>query len=193
MDRGKEPAVTDAAAADAIESQRLRLVSVGPDFMRAVLEGRTHDAEALAGAPLPREWLADAEPLVRLRLRQLEEDPGAQPWLLRLLVLARTGELIGHINFHEPPRDRDWVEIGYSILPAHQRRGYATEAAHAMFRWAASRGVRCFRASVSPQNEASLGMVAKMGFRRIGVQWDDVDGEEIVFEAARDVVLRSSP
>ena len=39
-----------------------------------------------------------------------------------------------------------------------------------------------FRASVAPDNVPSLAVVAKFGFRQVGVQIDDIDGEELVFE-----------
>jgi ribosomal-protein-alanine N-acetyltransferase len=101
-----------------------------------------------------------------------------------LIVVRDTGEMAGYANFHAPPEDRGWVEIGYQIRPEFRRRGYAFEAVIAMFLWAAERGVDRFRASVSPGNEPSLAMVRKMGFSRVGQQWDDVDGLEFVFEAS---------
>ena len=52
-----------------------------------------------------------------------------------------------------------------------------------MIRWAcAERGVETFVVSISPSNEASLGMAAKLGFEQVGSQIDEVDGEEWVFE-----------
>jgi RimJ/RimL family protein N-acetyltransferase len=114
----------------------------------------------------------------------MESDPSTRPWLLRLIVIRETGELAGYVNFHAPPGDEGWVEIGYQIQPRFRRRGYATEAAYAMFLWAGAQGVQRLRASVSPDNEASLGMVEKMGFTRTGEQWDEIDGLEYVFEAS---------
>jgi ribosomal-protein-alanine N-acetyltransferase len=35
---------------------------------------------------------------------------------------------------------------------------------------------------VSATNAASLATVARFGFRQVGVQWDEVDGEELIFE-----------
>jgi RimJ/RimL family protein N-acetyltransferase len=121
----------------------------------------------------------------------MEADPSTRPWLLRLIKVRDTGEIAGYINFHGPPEDRDWVEIGYQIDPGFRRRGYAFEAAIAMFEWAASQGVSRFRASVSPHNQPSLAMVRKMGFHRIGHQWDDIDGLEYVFEASTADVIRA--
>jgi RimJ/RimL family protein N-acetyltransferase len=167
-----------------ITSARLELISAGLDFVRAALEGRIADAERIAGVKLPPGWEEEAQSALRYRRAQMEADPTTRPWLLRLIVIRQTGEMIGYINFHGPPRAEGWVEIGYQIDPRFRRRGYAFEAACAMFLWAAEHGVLRFRASVSPDNEPSLAMVRKMGFSRIGEQWDDIDGLEYVFEAS---------
>ena len=39
-----------------------------------------------------------------------------------------------------------------------------------------------FRASISPDNVASLAIASRFGFRHVGEQIDDVDGLELVFE-----------
>jgi RimJ/RimL family protein N-acetyltransferase len=75
------------------------------------------------------------------------------------------------------------VEIGYTLLPDARGQGYAIEAVRAAFEWATRvHGIRHFRASVSPDNERSLNLIAKLGFRQTGDQWDDEDGLELVFE-----------
>ena len=51
-----------------------------------------------------------------------------------------------------------------------------------MFDWARKQGVERFRASVSPDNSASLAVVRGFGFRQTGIQLDDIDGEELVFD-----------
>ena len=42
--------------------------------------------------------------------------------------------------------------------------------------------VSVFRATVSPDNAASLGLVAQLPFVEVGEQWDDEDGLETIFE-----------
>ena len=41
---------------------------------------------------------------------------------------------------------------------------------------------RVVRASISPDNEASLATIAGFGFVQVGEQWDDQDGLELLFE-----------
>ena len=60
--------------------------------------------------------------------------------------------------------------------------GVASEVVRALFDWAHAQGVDRFRASVSPGNVASLAVIGRLGFRQTGVQIDDIDGEELVFQ-----------
>jgi ribosomal-protein-alanine N-acetyltransferase len=48
--------------------------------------------------------------------------------------------------------------------------------------WAQSEfGISSFVASISPENEFSLRLVAKLGFIKVGEVMDDTDGMEYVF------------
>jgi RimJ/RimL family protein N-acetyltransferase len=117
-----------------------------------------------------------------MRLKQMQSNPQDAPWLLRGMVRRDDDEMIGVINFHGAPDERNRAELGYTVFEGYRRLGYATEAALAMMRWATSKGVATFVVSVSPENEPSLGMAAKLGFVRVGSQMDDEDGLEWVFE-----------
>jgi RimJ/RimL family protein N-acetyltransferase len=167
-----------------IASERLELVSMSPAFMHASLDGNLAHASALIGARLPADWPRAAAGTLRRRLHQLEADASELPWLLRAMLTRETPRiLVGRIGFHAPPDARGSVEIGYAVEPDHRRRGYATEAIEAMLVWATREHViRWFVASVSPTNVPSLALVKKLGFIQTGSQWDDEDGEELVFE-----------
>lgn len=113
----------------------------------------------------------------------MEQSIESGGWLLRAITRREDRRMVGLINFHGPPDDLGRAELGYTIFEDFRRRGYATEAANAMMSWAqATHGIDTFVVSVSPENEPSLLMAATLGFRRIGTQMDDVDGEEWVFE-----------
>ena len=154
------------------------------EFMRACLDGDLSLASELIQTALPSGWPGDAARTMRRRVRQLEADPTEQPWLLRAMVLrGPASKLVGRIGFHAPPDARGALEIGYAVERAYRRRGYATEATRAMLGWAtAEHGIRHFVASVGPTNVASLALVSAFGFVQTGSQWDDEDGEELVFE-----------
>jgi RimJ/RimL family protein N-acetyltransferase len=89
------------------------------------------------------------------------------------------------VGFHGPPDDQGRVEIGYGIVPAQRRQGYAREAIAGLTDWAFATGeARVCVASVSPLNTASLALVRSLGFRQVGEQIDELDGLELVFERA---------
>ena len=172
-----------------IATERLELVSMSPTFIEALLAGRRAEAEAIAGLTLPDGWPDPRdERFLRLRLRQMGEDEGVQPWLVRAMVSRdRERGMLGHIGFHGRTDGRGAAELGYTVLPPFRRRGYALEAAQGLMDWAArEHGVRLFRLSIAPDNAPSLAMTAKMGFRHVGEQMDDEDGLELVFEIARE-------
>jgi RimJ/RimL family protein N-acetyltransferase len=167
-----------------IASERLELVSMSPEFMRASLDGDVPRATRLIGAALPTDWPSISARTMRMRLRQLAADPSEQPWLLRAMILrAPKTRVIGRIGFHAPPSPRGSVEIGYAVEPEHRRQGYAAEAVAAMLDWATrEHAIRWFVASVGPTNVPSLALVKRLGFLQTGSQWDDEDGLELVFE-----------
>ncbi|MDK1474809.1 GNAT family protein [Streptomyces sp. 549] len=152
--------------------------------MRALLDGDLNRARELSGVPLTgyfttgqARWLWD------LRLRQLAEDPASGRWFARIAVTTPDGAVVGHAGFHGPPDEAGTVEVGYSVVPEHRRRGHATAMLAELLRLAASEpDVRTVRASISPGNAGSLATVARFGFVRVGEQWDEEDGLETVFE-----------
>ena len=91
--------------------------------------------------------------------------------------------MVGHVGFHGPPDVRGMVEVAYSVDPALRRRGHARRLLTTAFAWAAAEpAVRTVRASIAPDNVASLATIARFGFVFVGEQWDDQDGRELVFE-----------
>jgi RimJ/RimL family protein N-acetyltransferase len=164
---------------------------MSPEFMHASIDGDLQLAARLIGAALPEAWPGRTARAMRYRLAQLAVNPAEQPWLLRAVVLREPDRsVVGHIGFHAEPDPRGALEVGYTIEAAYRRQGYALEAVRALFAWAQrEHGIHHFVASVSPTNSPSLGLVRKLGFQQTGSQWDDEDGEELVFEL---LVSRSS-
>ncbi len=124
----------------------------------------------------------DRSPLA-FRIAQLREDASVNPWLIRLAVARETRTIVGLINFHGPPDENGMVEIGYRVLPAHRRQGYAREMAETMWARAARLpGVRVLRATVSPGNSASIAIIEAAGLVHVGEQDDPEDGLELIYE-----------
>lgn len=91
-----------------------------------------------------------------------------------VIVDRASATVVGDVGFHGPPDKTGTVEIGYSVVPDQRRRGYATEAASTIVRWALSRpDVRTVVASCDPDNQPSIRVLESVGFHRTG----EADGE----------------
>ena len=168
-----------------IATPRYALVSMSVRFMRLLLARDLVPAATEIGAAVPSDLPDRLDGFLQFRLADLAEDPGAQPWLGRAIVAPEPGgaRVIGSVGFHAPPDGAGLVEVGYHVEPEYRRRGVATEAVRALFDWASrEHGVHRFRAAIALDNEASLAVVARLGFHQVGVQRDDVDGTELLFE-----------
>ena len=71
--------------------------------------------------------------------------------------------LVGNGGFKGAPSLNGTVEIGYSILPAQQRNGLASEAVDALVEWAfdQSRGQARHRPHVSGPSRVDIGVAAE--------------------------------
>ncbi len=166
-----------------IVTERLRLEPVAPETLEAFLADDHHGAESAQKRALPDDLFSPEDDyFFRIQLDQMRSKPSGRAWCARVVVRRRDGAVIGHCGFHGPPTDVGRAEIGYMVLPRYRGRGYATEAARGLVDFARRKGESVVFASVAPDNVASLAVVAKLGFRRTGVQIDDIDGEEWVFE-----------
>lgn len=142
------------------------------------------NASAAVGVTLT-QYLVEQSWLWRIRLAQVAEDPRSLDWIARAALDVDTDRVVGHVGFHGPPDERGMVEVAYSVDPAVRRQGYATAMLEAALRWASDAPeVSVVRASISPENEASLATLRPFGFEAVGEQWDEEDGLELLFERA---------
>jgi GNAT superfamily N-acetyltransferase len=170
---------------DVIPGPRLDLVLVTVEQLVARAES---DGPVPLGFEDPTDVLRPEDSPLRHRVPQVLADPSVNPWLVRVAVLRETGEIVGLVNFHAPPDADGKVEIGYRVVPAFRRRGYATEMARTMWTYAAAHpDVRTLRATFSPGNDGSRSIIEGAGFVLVGEQDDPEDGLELVYEIpARD-------
>jgi RimJ/RimL family protein N-acetyltransferase len=162
----------------------VRLHPLDADTLQALVDRDLDAARASSGVPLPEEFVNDTW-LWTLRLGQMIGDPSVAPWLVRAIVAESgpgAGQVVGHAGFHGAPDGRGMVEIGYRIVPAHRRNGYAQAAVTELLAYARANGATVARASISPDNARSLRIAAQFGFVEVGEQMDEIDGRELVFE-----------
>jgi RimJ/RimL family protein N-acetyltransferase len=160
-----------------------------PEFLEAVLDGDRDRAAQALDLELPEDVVREGtRRFFELRLRQMREDSRFLEWCPHAVVLE--GTMIGHAGYHGPPgvnakQNPDAVEIGYTIEPPYRGHGYATAAAAELLRRAEERGIRHFVACTQPDNEPSLAIIRRLGFRQTGEAMDEEDGLELVFELER--------
>ena len=165
--------------------RRIRFVRLTPETLEALVAGDLPAASAHAGVSLS-EFLVTENWLWQIRLDQVRDDPASAEWIARAAVAERDG-VVGHGGFHGPPDADGTVEVAYSVDPAHRRRGYGRAIlATLLDRVDADARVSAVRASIRPDNAASLATIAGFGFVKVGEQLDPVDGLENVY-------LRPSP
>lgn len=157
----------------------------GPVF-DALASGDLVAANAVSPVPLTA-YLVSAECVGtwRRRSKQVRADPASAAWVTGVIWDERRGLAVGRAGYHGPPDESGTVEIGYAVDPEHRRHGYARAALEALLRRAAEEpGVRTVRVSIRPDNVASQQVALPYGFVRVGEQWDDEDGLEIIYELA---------
>jgi RimJ/RimL family protein N-acetyltransferase len=162
----------------------VRIVHLNGTVFRALAEGDLAAAEAASPVPLSA-YLAGTEcrGVWRMRSGQCDRDPASAAWVTGIVWDERLSLAVGAAGFHGPPDGAGMVEIGYRIDPAHRRRGYARAALETLLARAAREpDVHRVRVSIRPDNVPSSSLALQYGFRRVGEQWDDEDGLELVYE-----------
>lgn len=160
--------------AHTLTTSRLRLIPATEAHLRASLQGREAFAGSV-GCTVPDAWPpehfdADA---VNFTLDWLRRRPADTQWGFYCIELPAhdggRGTLIGAGGFKGAPDADGIVEIGYSVLPEFQRRGYALEAVLGLVAFAFSQPkVQMICAHTLAKGEASIGVLKKAGFRMIG-------------------------
>ena len=178
-----------------IQTERIRLMPIHAEVLRAVLSGDTKKADKLLAAK-GSDSLVDARRLCELRLNQIEANPELDRRLLQAIVLNENDTLVGHIGFHTEP-DAQYlldqglrgVELGYTVFEPYRRRGIATEAVQLMIGWGQfAFDIDTFVASIAPDNTPSIALVKRLHFKKVGVHIDEEDGPEDIYvlEVSRD-------
>jgi RimJ/RimL family protein N-acetyltransferase len=104
--------------------------------------------------------------------RLIDDQAGREPgvsgtWFQLAIVEAATGLVVGDCGLHcrqEDPRD---MEVGITLAPAHQGRGYATEAIECLLGFVFGRlGKHRVAAVTDAENRPAASLFRRLGFRR---------------------------
>lgn len=154
----------------------LTLIAGTLQLTRMETNDRLHFARLL-NASIPESWplpLDDAQSM----------QPAAAGWGVWYFVRSEGLVAVGGGAFKGMPTADGTVEVGYSVLPEYQGRGYATGAVGAMVEWAlAQPTVTRVIAETLPEHACSIRVLDKLGFIRVT---GGCDAGVISFERRRD-------
>ena len=156
-----------------LQTPRLTLVPTTVEHLRVELHAPERlstllEAVVPAGWP-PGEYDRDAMEFFLERLQ--EGGAGAVGWYGWYAVLRATAShpavLVASGGYFGPPTDGT-AEVGYSVVPDYRGKGYATELVEALT--ARALGMGCVRvvAEAHEDNAASLAVLARCGYRKVG-------------------------
>lgn len=170
-----------------IRTARLQLVPATVELLSAELQSPARLA-AVAGFTVPSSWPPEhhepsALEYVLTRLIHHEEYP--EWWFAYLVHGADPALVVGTAGFKGPPRNGA-VEIGYSVLPEYQRRGFASEAARGLVARAFEESeVDRVVAHTLPHLLPSIGVLVKCGFLQVDGPAEAEEAGAIRFELPR--------
>ncbi len=161
-----------------IETPPLRLVPCTVAAAQAAMADRAA-LEALLGVRVPADWPAeDLRDFLPIYGQIVDERAARQGWGIWLMLDPAAQSLVGDIGFKGPPDALQTAEIGYSVLPAFQGRGYASAAAQALVAWGFGQpGVRRIVANCRFDNAGSIRVLEKAGLRQTGRDRDELTWE----------------
>jgi RimJ/RimL family protein N-acetyltransferase len=163
-----------------MDTERLVLRRSAPDDAEAIAAYRS-DPMVLRY----QGWGDTDAATVRAQIEEMAgRAPGAPGGWVQFTVLEReTGRLVGDVGLSPADDEPGVIKIGYTIDPAFQGRGYATEAVRALVAYAFDTlGADIVRAYASAENLPSHRVAEKAGLKLIerfegiddGVRWSGV-------------------
>jgi len=180
-----------------------RSMRVDPDFEPLVTErlvlrrSRPEDADTISAYRSDPEvhryqgWERTDPDGVRAEIREMDRrDPGEPGGWVQLSVEERaTGRLVGDVGLSPADGEPGVIKIGYTIAPASQGIGYATEAVGALVTYAFDAlEAEVVRAYASAANVPSVRVAEKVGMQlveRFERRYGDERWEGVRYERRR--------
>ena len=150
------------------DTERLRLRPWRPEDAEAALA--TYGDERVAHWLLPAMSQVSGVDAMRSLLEAWTAEverlsPPAGRWALEL---RDDDTVVGGVALLPLPPGGEDLEIAWAVAPAHQGRGYATEAAASVLRWGLENGAGEVFAVSRPRNEATEAVARKLGMEWVG-------------------------
>lgn len=151
---------------DLLPAERLHLRRLRPTDTDALLAYRClpEVAQYQGFEPYSR---TDAEALIHSQQRQRFGVPGQ--WVQLAIVLTATDQLVGDVGVRMRSDEPQLAEVGFTLSPDFQGRGYGTEAVRRLVEFLfAETDTRRIVATTDAENEPSRRLLLRVGFRQEG-------------------------
>jgi RimJ/RimL family protein N-acetyltransferase len=148
-----------------LETDRLVLRPFTEDDYDALHEMRSNEevSRYLYSYPFSPERTRD---FLQVKIAGASIDHEGQ-WLSAAATLRETGEVVADVALLWASEEHRQGEIGFVVHPAHQRMGYATEAARPLLAFGFDRlGLHRVFGQLDARNAASARVLEKLGMRR---------------------------
>jgi RimJ/RimL family protein N-acetyltransferase len=171
-----------------LRTPRLVLRRLHPEDARAVCAYRSR-AEVARYQSWETFSPTDAQALIAAQKAVVPDTPGT--WLQLAITLAAGGELIGDCGLHFRADDHRQAELGITLSPDHQGRGFASEALPRVLDYLFGElGKHRATAVTDAENAPAAALFARLGFRREAHHVENIWfkgawGSEFVFSLLR--------
>lgn len=176
---GRTPVRGDLAVVNAnalfLQTARLDLVAATVEHLSAELEN-PQQLRTLLGSDIPPSWPPgeyDHHAMAFFHARLTEGGSAVAGWYgwyaIRQATVDHPATLVASGGYFGPPSADGTVELGYSVVPEWRGHGYATELVNALSTRAFNvPEVRRILAEANVANAASIAVLERCGFRRVG-------------------------
>lgn len=149
-----------------LETERLRLVEIGEEFIENVYNIFSNEEIIRFYGMSPFTNKEQAGNLIKSFSKSFQEKRSMR-WGV---ILKETSEFVGTVGLNNLQISSKRTEIGYDLLPEHWRKGIISEAVEAVIHYCFDE-LDLYRigAVTFPENEASYKLLLKIGFQKEGL------------------------
>lgn len=177
----------EGAGSEELLTERLRLRRSRPEDAEAISAYRS-DPDVHRYQGWERTDVEGVRAEIEGMLARAPGEPGG--WVQLTVEERETGRLVGDVGLAAVEDEPGVIKVGYTIAPAFQGRGYATEAIRALVDFAFDAlGAQAVLAHADAENAPSIRVAEKVGMRlreRFARRYGDAVWHGVRYEVRRD-------
>lgn len=151
-----------------IETERLILIPFTKEIAQDILDSNFESIEVLnlkRGTNWPDQDIIETLPKIIFNLSKVISPTGFESWMI---VKKDTKEIIGDVGFKGYNTLFNKADIGYGIIEAERKKGFASEAVKALINWAyTNEALTLISATTLIDNTDSIQLLKRLHFIKI--------------------------